>query len=185
MAGCTVSVILFPTAMNLWLETGRKGCRGPVAVDGTRHPSCRAFMDNVTVLTSSIICNQWVLKALEKMANWGRMQFKPSKSRSLCLQKGKVTKHAFSVQGERIPMIQEEKITCLGKVYDSSLKDINSIKDVQEKLSEWLRTIDKSQLLGRFTCKVWCYQFGIIPRLHWPFLLYDINGYEFHLHLVQ
>ena len=69
-------------------------------------------------------------------------------------------------------MIQEEKITCLGKVYDSSLKDINSIKDVQEKLSEWLRTIDNSQLLGRF--KVWCYQFGIIPRLQWPFLLYDI-----------
>ena len=100
MAGCTVSVILFATAMNLWLETGEKECRGPVAVDGTRHPSCRAFMDDVTVLTSSIIGNRWALKALEKMANWGRMQFKPSKSRSLCLKKGKLTKHAFSVQGE-------------------------------------------------------------------------------------
>ena len=64
MAGCTVSVIFFSTAMNLLLEAGGKvlECRGPVAVDGTRHPSCRAVMDDITVWTSSITGTRWVYK---------------------------------------------------------------------------------------------------------------------------
>lgn len=37
--------------------------------------------------------------------------------------------------------------------------------------STWLKAIDNSHLLGKF--KVWCFQHGIIPRLQWPFLLYD------------
>ncbi len=54
MAGCTISVALFIAAMNLLLKAGGMQCRGPKADDGTRHPACRAFMDDVTVMTPSI-----------------------------------------------------------------------------------------------------------------------------------
>ncbi|KAJ8351555.1 hypothetical protein SKAU_G00230310 [Synaphobranchus kaupii] len=45
------------------------------------------------------------------------------------------------------------------------------IRDTKARLNIWLKAIDNSQLLGRF--RVWCFQYGIIPRLQWPFLLYD------------
>ena len=47
MAGCTVSVILFVAATIILLEEATKECRGPKSSDGTRHPSCRAFMDDI------------------------------------------------------------------------------------------------------------------------------------------
>ncbi len=53
MAGCTISVVLVVAAMDL-LKVGGTQCRGPIADDGTRHPACRAFMDDITVTTPSI-----------------------------------------------------------------------------------------------------------------------------------
>ena len=98
MAGCTISVVLFVAAMNLLLKAAGMQCRGPKADDDTRHPSCRAFMDDVTVMTPSIQGTRWILSALEKMATWSRMQFNPKKSRSLSILKGKLTKSIFSIQ---------------------------------------------------------------------------------------
>ena len=172
MAGCTVSVILFVAAMNMLLKAGEKQCRGPKAVDGTRHPPCRAFMDDITVMTSSITGTRWILTALEKMANWARMVFKPAKSRSLSIEKGVLTKQHFQIQGEVIPTIQGERIKCLGKYFDETLKDVHNATEVVEELKRWLKVIEGSHLQGRF--KAWCFQFGVIPRLQWPFLLYDI-----------
>ncbi len=40
MAGCTISVALFIAAMNLLLKAGGMQCRGPKAIDSTRHPAC-------------------------------------------------------------------------------------------------------------------------------------------------
>ncbi|KAL1250851.1 hypothetical protein QQF64_018647 [Cirrhinus molitorella] len=70
-----------------------------------------------------------------------------------------------------IPTIQDQGIRCLGKQYDSSLKDSSHLINIRAQLNTWLKAIEHSQLLGRF--KVWCFQYGIIPRLQWPFLLYD------------
>lgn len=50
MAWCTISVVLFVAAGNLLLSAGGAQCRGPKADDGTRHPSSRAFMDDVMVM---------------------------------------------------------------------------------------------------------------------------------------
>lgn len=171
MAGCTISVVLFVAAMNLLLKAAGMQCRGPKANDDTRHPSCRAFMDDVTVMTPSMQGTRWILSSLEKMATWSRMQFNPKKSRSLSILKGKLTKSIFSIQGSEIPTIQDQDIRCLGKNYDSTLKDGENLQSTLMQLKTWLKVIDNSQLLGRF--KVWCFQHGIIPRLQWPFLLYD------------
>lgn len=61
MAGCTISVTLFIAAMNLLLTAAATQCRGPKAEDGTRHPACRAFVDDVIVMTPSIEGTQWIL----------------------------------------------------------------------------------------------------------------------------
>ena len=167
MAGCTVSVVLFIAAMNLLLMAGEMQCRGLKADDGTRHPACRAFMDNVTVMTPCIQGTQWILSALEKRATWSRLQFKPEKSRSLSI----LTGNTFSFQGAEIPTIQDQRIQCLGKQYDSSLNDSDNLASNKAQLNTWLKAVEHSQLLRRF--KVWCFQYGILPRLQWPFLLYE------------
>lgn len=172
MAGCTISVVLFIMAMNLIIKGGEQQCKGPKANNGTRHPPCRAFMDDITIMTQSAQGTRWVLAGLEKMTNWARMHFKAKKSRSLVIYKGTLSKMRFTVQREIIPSIQEERIKCLGKFFDESLKDVNNTNDVITELKKWLKTIESCHLLGRF--KTWCFQYGIIPRLQWPFLLYDI-----------
>ncbi len=164
-----ISVALFIVAMNLLLKAGGMQCRGLKADDGSRHLTCRAFMDDLTVMTPSIQGTQWILSTLEKRATWSRLQFKPEKSRSLSILKGKLTVKIFSIQGSEIPTIQEQGIQCLGKIYNSSLKDSSNLTNTKAQLNIWLKAIENSQLLGRF--KVWCFEYGIIPRPQWP--LYD------------
>lgn len=84
--------------------------------------------------------------------------------------KARVTGHIFNIQGSEIQTIQEQRIWCLRKQYDSSLKDTGNLTNTKDQLNTWLNAIEQSQLLGRF--KVWCFQYGIIPHLQWPFLLY-------------
>lgn len=86
------------------------------------------------------------------------MQFKPEKPRSLSTLKGKLTKNIFNIQGSKIPSIQDQRVRCLGKLYDSTLKDSGNVQDTRAQLNSWLKAIDKSQLLGRF--KVWCFQYS-------------------------
>ena len=108
MAGYTVSVIL---------KCRKIQCRGTKADNGTRHPPCRAFVDDVTVMPQSITSSRWILKALEETANRAQMFFKPEKSCSLAFEKGAIIKESFSIQKQCIPTIQEEPIKCLhGKV---------------------------------------------------------------------
>ena len=172
MAGCTISVTLFITAMNVMLKEAGKECRGPKSLDGVLHPSCRAFMDDITVMTTTEIGMRWVLRRLDEIATWGRLCFKPKKSRSLVIKKGKVHQASFSMQGDRIPTISDEPIKSLGKWFNATLQDKSTVKDIQVQLKAWLTRIDNTVLPGNL--KMWCYQHGIIPRLSWPFSLYDI-----------
>ena len=171
MAGCTVSVVLFVVSMDVIIKGAQSECRGPTTTTGVRQPSCRAFMDDLTAMTPSVTGTRWVLRGLEKMVKWARMRFKAKKSRTLTIVKGKVKDQRYSVEGERIPTVGDSPIRCLGKVFDESLRDINNVSTVQNELSLWLKKIDATHLPGKF--KAWCFQFGIIPRLQWPFLLYD------------
>ena len=36
----------------------------------------------------------------------------------------------------------------------------------------WMESIDKSGLPGKY--KAWCYQHGILPRITWPLLMYEV-----------
>ena len=121
MAGCTISVVLFIAAMNLLITRAERKCRGPLTDNKDRYPSFRAFMDDLSVTTQSQAGTRWILKALEDLATWARLQFKPQKSRSLVIHKGNTVHHSFILQ----------------------------------------------------QTKNWSFEHGIIPRIRWPFTMYD------------
>ena len=63
----------------------------------------------------------------------------------------------------------EKPVKSLRKIYDCTLKDTAAF---QAALGTWLTAVEKSGLPGKF--KAWIYQHGILPRLLWPLLVYDV-----------
>lgn len=91
------------------------------------------------------------------------MRFNPKKSRSLVLRVGKVVDRCqFTVGGT-------SKDGSLGKVFNSYPKTAESIRASMEELQQWLATVDKSGLPGKF--KAWIYQHRILPHILWPTLV--------------
>lgn len=129
-------------------------------------------MDDLTVTTSSVPGSRWILQGLERLITWARMRFKPEKSRSLVLRRGKVSdKFRFSLGETQIPSVTERPVKSLGKMFDCTLKDTASIRPANQELEGWLAATDKSGLPGTF--KAWIYQHGILPRILWPLLVYE------------
>ena len=105
---------------------------------------------------------------------WSRMAFKPRKSRSLIIKKGKITEQfQLMVQGEKIPFIIGNPMKCLWKWYDETLCDRTNISRIGQQVSEGMRNIDKTCIPGKF--KAWIYQHGLLLRIAWPLLLYEIT----------
>ena len=77
----------------------------------------------------------------------------------------------FHYAGGNLPSITGNPIKSLGKWFDDSLGDTQQKFDTAAQLKMWLESIDKTSLQGLL--KAWCFQFGILPRLSWPFSLYD------------
>lgn len=101
------------------------------------------------------------------------MSFKPAKSRSLVLRKGKVAdEFRFCLGDTRIPSVSEMPVKSLGKLFTSDLKDKVARQAASDDLSSWLSTVDRSGIPGKF--KAWNYQHGILPRLLWPLLIYEV-----------
>ena len=99
------------------------------------------------------------------------LEFKPKKSRSLSLRKGKANQNInFMVGGQRIPTVSEEPVKSLGRWFDESLKD--QAKETSRTLQEGLHQIDRCHLQGKF--QVWCLQHIFIPMLLWPLQAYEI-----------
>ncbi len=173
ITGCTISVTLFALAMNMLVKAAETECRGPLSKSGVRQPPIRAFMDDLTVTTTAVPGARWILQGLERLMSWARMSFKPVKSRSLVLKKGKVTdRFRFRLGEHQIPSVTERPVKSLGKAFNCRLNDRDSIKVTGADLEGWLRTVDKSGLPGRF--KAWVYQHGILPRILWPLLIYEV-----------
>ena len=171
--GCAISPILFVLAMEVILraassETGRDN-----------RPSCqppplKAFMDDTTVLSSNEEDTREILERLDEVVAAAGMLFKPKKSRSLSLRKGKVDESVtFNIANQVIPTVSEEPVKSLGRWYDASLRDTKQGKETLKTTEEGLEIIDSCGLQGKH--KVWCLQFMLIPKLLWPLLIYDIS----------
>ncbi|KAJ3593282.1 hypothetical protein NHX12_005617 [Muraenolepis orangiensis] len=123
-------------AMNMLTKSAEPGCRGPRTNSGQRQPPIRAFMDDLTVMTESVPGCRWILMGLEELVEWARMRFKPAKSRSMVLRKGKVVdKFRFNIADTAIPSISEKPVKSLGKVYHALYLEDLTLVDLSEKIA--------------------------------------------------
>uniref|UniRef100_A0A3B1JD36 Reverse transcriptase domain-containing protein n=1 Tax=Astyanax mexicanus TaxID=7994 RepID=A0A3B1JD36_ASTMX len=172
MAGCTISPLAFTMAMEVIIRASKWVVGGERLQSGHRLPPIRAYMDDLTTLTSTVACTKQLLGKLQDNIDWARMRFKPSKSRSLSISKGKLVDQRFHIKETPIPLVSELPVKSLGRWYNASLKDSDQADQLRKETIKGLASIDKTLLPGRL--KLWCLQFGLLPRLMWPLTVYEV-----------
>ena len=70
-----------------------------------------------------------MLQDLGELIDWARMKFKPSKSRSFILKKGKIQNRKIRIGEDEIPTIMEKPAKSLGKWFRDSLNDRECRRD--------------------------------------------------------
>ncbi len=116
----------------------------------------------------------WLLRGLEQLISWVRMSFKPAKSRSLVLRKGKVAdQFCFNLGGTQIPTLSEKPIKSLSKSFDSFLKDTAPPQQTRKDFTTWLTAINRSVLPRKF--KAWMFQHGVLARVVLRLLVYEVQ----------
>ncbi|GFN97031.1 reverse transcriptase [Plakobranchus ocellatus] len=173
--GRTISAILFVMAMEVILKAA-EGSAGPAILGGgCSMPPLKAFMDDTTIIYSKEDEIRRMLTRLDVLMSWCRMEFKPKKSHSLSIRKGKVDEATtFTIAEQQIPTVSQEPVKSLGRWYDSPMKVTRRIAETLELPSESLLAINKCGLQGKF--KIWGLQFMLIPKLLWPILVYGIRS---------
>lgn len=112
-----------PSPDHMVAKSAEVECGGPLTRSGLRQTPIGAFIDDLTVTTTSVAEGRWILQGLEKLATWARMSFMPTKSRSMVLKRGNVVgKFCFSLVGTVLPSIIEEPLKSLGKLFSATLK---------------------------------------------------------------
>ncbi|KAK0139194.1 hypothetical protein N1851_024122 [Merluccius polli] len=69
-------------------------------------------------------------------------------------------------------MVQEKLVKSLGKWYRADLNDKESVKEMLIQAETWITSLEKSGLPGKY--KAWGYQHGVLPRLLWQLLVYEV-----------
>ena len=145
-------------------------------------PLVRAFMDDLNIMSNSVPDAQDLLSKCAKALSWAGMTFRADKSRSIIIHKGRSLNSApFAVNDPTsptdfscyIPSIHSSPVKFLGRLIDGTLSDRKAIKELEDKLSSLLQTIDKSPFSG--TQKLWFLQHLVIPRIQWPLLIYEVS----------
>ena len=133
----------------------------------------RAFMDDLSILSPSVISAQAILNRTTIALNWARMKLNTKKSRSIIIISGRTMNiDPLEVSGTNIPSIHSNPIKFLGRVIDGSLSDRKSLTELQVKLQNGLSLIDKSSHSG--INRVWIMQNLLMPRLRWALMIYEI-----------
>ena len=173
-AGCTVAVVLFLAAFNIFLEVVNQLRVAKYRLEnGNYLPVLRGFMDDLSAMTVGVKDGDKILAALEKVLAWARMKAKASKSRSCVVKAGRcMDVSPFAICGDPIPSIQKNPVKSLGRVIDGTLTDRKSRKELFLKVKEGLKTIDKCYLSG--IQKLFTYQNLFLPRIGWPLMIYEI-----------
>ncbi|KAI2667638.1 Retrovirus-related Pol polyprotein from type-2 retrotransposable element R2DM [Labeo rohita] len=130
----------------------------------------RAYMDDMTTLTSTIACTKRLLEKLHANITWAHMKLKPSKSRSISIVRGKLIDQKFHIDETPIPMVLEMPVKSLGRWYNASLNDSDQTDQLREETIKGLESINNTLLPGKL--KLWCLQFGLLPHLMWPLTVY-------------
>ena len=172
--GCTISPSPFVLAMQILLKAAGSNIPEAHIGKGVYMPPIKAFMDDTTLIMNRKKVVQNTLNKLNNLLGWCRMAFKPAKSRSHALVRGKIRRDMFfDVAEQRIPTVSEEPVKSLGRVFDESLTDKSMRGAILQQTIEGLQAIEAAPLKGRF--KVWLFQFVLLPRLLWPLTSYEIG----------
>ena len=173
-AGCTISVILFLAAFNIFIEfLSLQNYAKYQLQNGNFLPLLRGFMDDLSAMTTSVPVGQSLLNDLDRVLHWARMKPKASKSRSLVIISGRcMNVRPFSIRDESIPSIQDNPVKTLGRLIDGSLEDRKSRDELYLKVQDGLKCINKSYVTGFM--KIFCYQSVFLPRICWPLVIYEI-----------
>ena len=172
MAGCTISPLAFTMAMELIIRASRWVVGGERLKSGLRLPPIRAYMDDMTTITTTSACTKRLLDKLQGNIKWARMEIKPSKSRSISIVKGQLANERFHINNEPIPTVLEKPIKSLGRWYSAELKDSKQVEQLRQDTISGLKQINNTALPGKL--KLWCFQFGLLPRLMWPISIYEV-----------
>ena len=183
-AGCTISVILFIAAFNVILEyVDEADVERYMMATGGRIELLRGFMDDVSILTSSIPMARTVLRRTEVAVAWARMKLKPEKSRSLVIENGRpVDVEPFAVGGELvdgqvvggvvIPALQRKPLRTLGRVYNAGISDVWYKAELEEKVESRLKQLNRSKAKGAM--KLWALHHILLPQVRWDLMVYDL-----------
>ena len=140
-----------------------------------------AFMDDLSVMYSTISGTQTLLSQCIVAPTWAGLESRADKSSSIVIVKGRsMNTTPFSVSkasdqpeiSSSIPSIHSRPIKDLGHIIDGSISDRNSSVDLTDKLLAGLSVIDESHFTG--TQKLWILQHLLIHRIQWPLLIYEI-----------
>jgi len=176
-AGDTISALLFILVQEIITRATRRF--GEVVRCPRVHevvPSIRGFMDDLTCAQHSSMMMERLLLRLEELISWVRMKFKPKKCRALVMRKGKIVPDSFTIgSGDDkmvMPSLTEQPVKALGRLFTAELSDSDRKKEIKADVEKGLQAIGGCNLQG--TLKCWMYQFGLLPRLMWPLIMYEI-----------
>ena len=141
-------------------------------------PLARAFMDDLALMTETVPDAQKVLDRCTTALAWARMKFRPDKSRSIVLHKGRSMNVSpfyadpTASAATFIPSIHKNPVKFLGRIIDGALEDFKRTDELSTKLTDGLTLIDKSKHNG--PAKLWILHHLLMPRIRWPLLIYEI-----------
>ena len=88
-AGCTLSIILFLAGMNIILEYSMQARVPQFTTNNTLLPLLRAFMDHLSLMSSTVSGAQALLSRCITALNWAGLEFRADKSCSIVIVKGR------------------------------------------------------------------------------------------------
>ena len=167
--------------MNIILEYSVQARVPQFTNNNTVLPFLRAFMDDLSLLSSTVSGAQTLLSRCITALNWTGLEFRADKSRSIVIVKGRsmnTTPFCVSKASDQpdvsswIPSIHSKPIKSLGRIINGSISDRNSSAELTDKLLAGLSVIDKSHFTDTQT--LWILQHLLIPRIQWHLLIYEI-----------
>lgn len=69
--------------------------------------------------------------------------------------------------------VLEKPIKSLGRWYSAELKDSEQVEQLRQDTISGLKQINNTALPGKL--KLWCFKFGLLPRLMWPISIYEVT----------
>ena len=113
MAGCTISPLVFTLVMEVIIRASKWVVGGQRLGSSLRLPPLRAYMHDITTLTTTVPCTRRLLGKLEENITWAHMKIRPSKSRSISVVKGVLSDLRSFIGGDPIPMVFKQPVKSL------------------------------------------------------------------------